>query len=70
MRSNFEALKEHVYAVYKEEIWRIPQEKIELLIFEKIILMPLIKNKLLSENLRKRVKKGAFTQLKGACYQS
>ena len=42
------------WAVYKEEIWYIPQEKIELLVFEKIILMPLTTIKLLSENLQER----------------
>ena len=53
-------------AVYKEEYWHTPQEKIELLVFEKIILAPLLKIKLLSENLRQGVKKRAFTQLKGS----
>ena len=49
------------WAVYKEEIRHTPQEKTELLVFEKIILAPLIKIKLLSENLLEGVKKGAFT---------
>ena len=56
-------------AVYKEEIWYTAQVKIALLIFEKIILAPLIKIKLLGESLRETVKKWTFTQLKGSCNQ-
>ena len=52
-------------AVCKEEIWHIPQEKIELLVFEKIVLMLLTKIKVLSENLRERVKKRHLPNQKG-----
>ena len=56
-------------AVYNQEIWHTPQEKIELLVFEKIILAPLIKIKFLCENPPEGVKKGTFTKLKGSCNQ-
>ena len=44
-------------AAYKEQAWHKSQEKIELLIFEKIILASLLKFRLLGENLQERVKK-------------
>ena len=44
---NFKALKEHVQAVYKEEIWHEPQKEKGLLVLEEIILTSLIKIKLL-----------------------
>ena len=65
----FEALKEHVLSSLQRRNLAQTSRKNWTFIFEKIILAPLIKVKLLGENLREGVKIIAFTQLKGSCNQ-